>query len=77
MPFRVSPPTMRPTIPTVRVRPLTDVAKQFVRHYPSGTGFNDDPAGTTWPDDAFTARRVRDGDIEIVEEKAPTEEPTL
>ena len=74
MPFRVSPPIMRPQQPTVRVRPLTDVAKKFVRHHPTGAGFNDDPAGTVWPDDAFTSRRVRDGDIEIVEEAK--EEPT-
>jgi hypothetical protein len=56
----------------VRVRPITDVAKQFVRH-PIVGGFTGGDAGTVWPKDSFTIRRLRDKDIEIVEQ-APAEE---
>jgi hypothetical protein len=56
----------------VKVRPITDVAKQFVRH-PIVGGFTGGDAGTTWPKDSFTIRRLRDRDIEIVPE-APAEE---
>jgi hypothetical protein len=57
----------------VRVRPITDVAKQFVRH-PIVGGFTGGDAGTLWPKDSFTIRRLRDKDIEIVVPEAPAEE---
>jgi hypothetical protein len=50
---------------TVNVRPLTEVARTMIRH-PSGVGFSDNEAGTAWPDDQFTTRRINDGDIEVV-----------
>jgi hypothetical protein len=66
--------TMRTNSPrkyrhVVRVRPLTDLAKQFVRH-PSVGGFTGGDSGTLWPRDSFTTRRIRDGDIEVVTEQA-------
>jgi hypothetical protein len=51
---------------TINVRPKTEIARKFIKHHPSGLGFSDNPEGTSWPDDAFTQRRIRDGDIEVV-----------
>jgi hypothetical protein len=58
----------------VKVRPITDIAKQFVRH-PIVGGFTGGDGGTVWPRDAFTMRRLRDGDIEIVTQKEEGGEP--
>jgi len=54
--------------PPVLVRPLTKNALKFVKH-PSGNTLSDKKP-TPWPDDQFTARRVKDGDIEIVKPDA-------
>ena len=70
--IRPNPQFTPKVVPVVRVRPLNDRARQFIRHYPENTGFNDDVNGTPWPNDAFTQRRIRDGDIEVVEEAADT-----
>jgi hypothetical protein len=58
--------------PVLRVRPLNDRARTFVRHYPTGIGFTDEVNGTPWPDDAFTHRRIRDGDIAVVVTPEPS-----
>lgn len=34
-------------------------------------------AGVLWPNDSFTARRVRDGAVEIVETPVPAAEPPV
>jgi hypothetical protein len=52
--------------PYVNVRPKTQFARDNIRHPARNLGFSDNPAGTSWPDDQFTQRRVQDGDIEIV-----------
>jgi hypothetical protein len=53
---------------TVQVRPTSDAVRKNIRH-PSGVGFNDNPKGTAWPKDAFTTRRIQDGDIEVVQDE--------
>ena len=58
---------------TVVVKPTSDLVRKHVKH-PTGVGFSN-PAGTEWPDDAFTTRRIMDGDIEVVEPPAPPAEP--
>ncbi len=60
---------------TVNVRPTSDVIRQILRHVPQGTGFSENPEGTAWPDDPFTWRRIRDGDIEVVPPVAPAPPP--
>lgn len=48
---------------TIKVWPATDDKRKVLRHA-NGTGFRDsmdEPA--LWPNDTFTARRIRDGDI--------------
>lgn len=52
------------------VKPLTDIARKLIKH-PSGVAFSN-PEGTAWPDDQFTQRRIRDGDIEEVKPKTTT-----
>jgi hypothetical protein len=52
-----------PTRPTVKVTPKDDTIRRVLKH-PRGGGFpKEGPA--TWPDDRFTFRRLRDGDITV------------
>ena len=54
----------------MRVRALKEAVHKFVRH-PRAGGFRSDQNQTVeWPNDAFTRRRIRDGDIEVVEQQA-------
>lgn len=48
----------------VRVLPRTDEIRKYIKHPGTRVGF---PAegSTEWPNDAFTKRRVRDGDVSI------------
>jgi len=39
-----------------------DVVK-FLKHPVNKVGFRDMNTGAVWPDDSFTARRIRDGDV--------------
>lgn len=48
-----------------KVRALTDKAKKLW-HVPGGFRFNDQGI-SDWPYDQFTKRRIRDGDIELVD----------
>jgi hypothetical protein len=41
-----------------------DVLK-YLKHPVSKVGFRDANAYAIWPDDSFTARRIRDGDVTI------------
>ena len=62
----------------MRVRPKNASVARLIKH-PQGGGFvipNDDPSNpnfdvsgvvTDWPDDAFTTRRLRDGDVIAIE----------
>lgn len=51
---------------TVNVFPTSETIRRDLFH-PSagGIGFGNNPDGTPWPDDQFTARRLRDGDISL------------
>jgi len=53
------------TIPPVRVTPTSDDVRRLVKH-PKAGGFQAE-GGAEWPNDSFTARRVRDGDVTIEE----------
>jgi hypothetical protein len=68
---RAAFPHPRVSVPGVRVLPANEELRKLLRH-PNGTGFR--PTGSIeWPDDRFTHRRLRDGDITIEEksEDAP------
>src|SRR6266699_1102512 len=58
---------------TINVQPTSDTIRDILRHVPSGLGFSENPEGTAWPNDAFTWRRIRDGDIEVVEKPVAPE----
>ena len=67
--------------PGLRVEPTGDnpervaALRRHLKHIPSGVGFRSE-GSAEWPDDTFTRRRIRDGDIKIVEEKkAPPAKP--
>lgn len=53
----------------MKVKARDDVIAKSIKH-PSGVKFGAD--GTAhWPDDRFTKRRIRDGDITAVDDEAP------
>ena len=55
--------------PPVRVNPRDDGVRKYIKHLPSKRGFPaEGPA--LWPNDNFTARRLRDGSVTL----APPEE---
>jgi hypothetical protein len=47
------------------VTPTSDDVRRLVKH-PKAGGFQAE-GGAEWPNDSFTARRVRDGDVTIEE----------
>jgi hypothetical protein len=49
--------------PTVRVTPKNDTLRKLLKH-PKAGGFRKE-APADWPDDSFTKRRIRDGDITV------------
>jgi hypothetical protein len=51
----------------VKVYPKDAEMAKILKHPISKTGFNSDDLamGVNWPDDSFTARRVRDGDVNV------------
>ena len=53
----------------MRVRALKDHVQRLVRH-PRAGGFPSTGGDVEWPNDAFTRRRIRDGDVEVVEDQA-------
>ena len=50
------------------VDPKNEELKKFLRH-PRGTDWREDGTAS-WPDDQFTLRRLRDGDVMLVTEAA-------
>lgn len=53
----------------VKVLPKNDTMRRLLRHPSNNVAFQvEGPAD--WPDDSFTHRRIADGDVTIVEEKA-------
>jgi hypothetical protein len=55
--------------PTVKVTPKNDTLRKLLRH-PRAGGFRAE-GSAEWPDDRFTQRRVKDGDVTV--EKAEPE----
>jgi hypothetical protein len=53
--------------PPVKVDPRDDDVRKYIKHLPSGRGF---PASgpALWPNDNFTARRLRDGSVKLAKE---------
>jgi hypothetical protein len=51
--------------PGLRVEPANDTMRRLLKH-PHGGGFRSS-GSIEWPDDTFTRRRLRDGDIKLVE----------
>ena len=52
--------------PGVRVVPRDDNIRALMTHQPSGIGFPDS-GSVEWPNDAFTQRRIADGDVTLEE----------
>lgn len=60
---------------TVKVKARDEMIAKHIYH-PRGMFRFDDEGVATWPDDQFTARRLRDGDITLVEpRKKRAEDP--
>jgi hypothetical protein len=64
---------MTTTAPTNRIRvwPANDLIRKAIKH-PSAGGFGTVKDFATWPRDAFTLRRLADGDVT---DKAPAAKP--
>ena len=56
-----------------KVQAKNETIAKHITHRPTGIKFGED--GTAiWPDDQFTKRRIKDGDVTVVEESAKGEE---
>lgn len=61
--------------PGLRVEPKNDALRAVLQHPLTGMKFR--PEGSVeWPDNSFTRRRIRDGDVKIVEEKTEEKKAT-
>jgi hypothetical protein len=58
----------------VRVYAKNDVLAKALKHPISKIGFRDTNTAANWPDDAFTKRRIRDGDVLTEESKKSTKD---
>jgi hypothetical protein len=60
--------------PPIRVDPRDDGVRKYIKHLPSKRGF---PASgpALWPNDNFTARRLRDGSVTRAKEEKKDEKP--
>jgi hypothetical protein len=47
----------------MKVWPANENMQKLLKHPISKQGFADMNTGANWPDDSFTFRRVRDGDV--------------
>jgi hypothetical protein len=57
----------------MKLKAKNETLARVLRH-PNGMGFSAD--GTThWPRDQFTLRRIRDGDVTLVDDDKPREAP--
>jgi hypothetical protein len=57
---------------TMQVWPKNDIIRKVIFH-PSGVRFRAD-GPSDWPDDSYTARRIRDGDV-TTSEPGHTDKP--
>jgi len=60
---------MAQAVPRVRVLPRDENVRANIKHQPTLIGFPE-TGSVEWPDDAFTRRRIADGDV-TVEQSAP------
>lgn len=51
-----------------RVKAANENMVKYLKHPISKVGFTDMNTAVNWPNDSFTARRIRDGDVVVVEE---------
>lgn len=51
--------------PTVKVVPANEQMAMYLKHPVTKTGFASMNSFALWPDDAFTKRRIRDGDVKV------------
>jgi hypothetical protein len=61
---------------TVRVNPRDEGMRKLLRHPLRGRGFPS-TGSVEWPLDTFTRRRIRDGDVMIVEKKPVETDPNV
>jgi hypothetical protein len=59
----------------VQVRAKNAEMAKLLKHPISKVGFVDANQPAYWPDDSFTARRVADGDVVLVEDSAAKASP--
>lgn len=57
----------------VKVVPKNDTMRKLLKHPSNMVAFREE-GPMEWPDDAFTARRIADGDVTVYEEPKATEE---
>lgn len=61
----------------VRVTPKNDELRKFLKHPTNRVGFLAE-GSAEWPNDAFTKRRIKDGDVTVVEEQqAPADQKAI
>jgi hypothetical protein len=61
---------------TIRVWAADEARRKLLRH-PTGAAFANHPAGTEWPEDQFTYRRINDGDIVTTDPAAAASPPPV
>lgn len=54
---------------TVRVLPANENMLKYLKHGVTKVGFSNMTTPVTWPYDAFTIRRIRDGDVTVADTK--------
>ena len=52
----------------IKVLPVSQDMLKHLKH-PSGIKFTDMKRSVDWPMDGFTTRRIRDGDVVVVDDK--------
>ena len=53
--------------PTIKVTPKDDTMRKLLQH-PKAGGFRAD-GSADWPNDRFTQRRIRDGDVTVADDR--------
>jgi hypothetical protein len=52
--------------PRVRVLPRDETIRKYIKHWPTRIAFPES-GSVEWPNDRFTQRRIRDGDVTVEE----------
>ena len=61
----------------VRVLPRDEDIRRVMRHGVTRVGFPTSGGSAEWPNDTFTKRRIKDGDVTVEEAPPPPEAKTL